>query len=179
MMKRLASQEEVINGHRNDIWYERISRGPILEAMDECPVLDCLPDAGPHLVTRRWGEAGGEVANAFENWANLPSSSVVKEIPGDQARMILVCPDWARDVWWKSFQELVVHKIFWRKGQKIFRAPGRSIGGTKSGICAYLLYGGQGQEETLVFSVKHGGGRTSYSQPLPPLSKVSGGNQGK
>ncbi|EPS64205.1 hypothetical protein M569_10576 [Genlisea aurea] len=39
--------------------------------------------------------------------------------------MILVCPDWQRDLWWKGLQDIVVDKILFPKGQKIFKAPGQ------------------------------------------------------
>jgi len=92
---------------------------------------------------------------------------VVEKIREDQARIILVCPDWQRDLWWKSLQDLVVDKIFFPKGQKIFRAPGRNIGGTQWGVWAYLLDGEKGRlEGTLVFSVKEGGEGFLFPNPI-------------
>ena len=82
---------------------------------------------------------------------------VVAKVREDKARIIVVCPDWQRDRWWKDLQDMVVDKVFFPKGQKIFRAPGKSIGGTKWGVWAYLLDGERGNaEETLVFRVKEG-----------------------
>ena len=115
----------------------------ILEALDELPELDCFADQETHLFHRWWGE-GGEFPDAFDKnwafdkvgtlWANPPFSKlpqVVEKVRRDGARMILVCPDWQRDLWWKDLQDMVVDKMLFPRGQKIFRAPDRSLGGTK------------------------------------------------
>ena len=84
--------------------------------------------------------------------------------------MILVCPDWQRDLWWKDLQDMVLDKMLFPRGQKIFRAPGRSLGGTKWGVWAYLLDGEKSPEEVLVFGIKEGG--QDFIFPSPTLTAV-------
>ena len=55
----------------------------------------------------------------------------------------------------KDEQEMVVDQLFFQKGQKKFRAPGRNLGGTRWGVWFYLLDGAKAKkDQALVFGIK-------------------------
>ena len=150
---------------KSDFWItERYQVRPeimqrILGELGESPSLDLFADSQTHVFPRWLGE-GGEHSDAFKTsweaskvgttWANPPFSMlecVIHKIVDDEARTLLICPDWKNWKWWKAAQPLIEKQVFIPKGTKVFQSPEREkVPPSRWGVWAYVLNGTLGQE---------------------------------
>jgi hypothetical protein len=117
------------------------------------PTVDCFASNENHRFPVWWGP-GSDVVDAFDQdwrpqgdrvlWMNPPFSqlpAVIAKTAKDQARAVLVCPDWRSEQWWRDVQPFVVRRYHYKAGKKIFEMPDVDVGVTKWGVWAYLLDG--------------------------------------
>ena len=41
--------------------------------------------------------------------------------------MILVCPDWQRDLWWKDLQDMSIDKVFFPRAKRFSEHPAEAL----------------------------------------------------
>lgn len=98
--------------------------------LNEQPSVDAFAKKDEHVVRRYWGPQG-EKENAFDQnwnperllWCNPPYSklqAVVDKMVAEQARMILIVPDWRNTSWWKQLQGFVRSWYFYPRGMNFF-----------------------------------------------------------
>ncbi len=122
-----------------------------LLAILRCPTpsVDSFADSANHCFLRWWG-IGGEVEDAFTQnwnrepliWCNPPFSvldRVVVKAIAENARMVLICPDWPRQAWWHALQKHVKASHYMPEGTPVFECDGKPVGPTKWGTWAYCL----------------------------------------
>ena len=125
---------------------EKILHGLVVEGK-----VDVFADEGAH-VWPKWCGRGGDSLDVWKEswdfskqgtlWMNTPFGrlkEVVQKILRDGARVVLVCPNWPRDVWGKKVQPFVVDEVWYPKGSKVFLRDGKLIRGTRWGVHAYLV----------------------------------------
>jgi len=153
---------------RSDYWVtQRYTVRPeiveeILGKLEVEPKVDVFADEGAHVLPRWWGR-GGERKDAWKEswdfsmqghlWMNPPFGQlkeVAHKILGDGARVVLVCPNWPREVWWKKLKPFVVDEVWYPRGTKFFTRDGKVMQGTKWGVHAYLVDGTVGFTERVV-----------------------------
>lgn len=115
------------------------------------PTVDSFADAQLHLLTRWWGP-GSDVPNAFDVpwgseallWCNPPFSrmgEVVAKIKLDQARAVLIAPNWKNQDWFDELPEITIKRYFYPKGTRMFEVEDGPVGGTPWPVWALLVDG--------------------------------------
>ena len=180
---------------RSDYWTtQRYSVRPevvleVLEIFGVEPEVDVFADKENHVLERWWGK-GGEKEDAWEGswdfreqgylWMNPPFGvlwEVVDKIVEDGARVILICPNWPRDKWWKKLRALAVDEVWYPKGTKIFIREGELMPGTKLGVHAYLVDGTLGLTDRVANKLKSD--TKKVSGKITPVNMFKFGEQGK
>jgi hypothetical protein len=114
------------------------------------PVLDAFADEGNHRFPLWWKDAFAEKwPQDRVVWANPPFSmlsKVVDKIEKDQAKVLLVCPDWRTCPWWVQLQRHVVRRHYYPKGTAIFELNGKKVEGMKLGLWAYYVDGSRDED---------------------------------
>ena len=102
------------------------------------PDIDAFADVRNHRFPRWWGQ-GGEHSDAFsQNWGNgvllwcnppyFRLGEVACKLIRDQARCILVVPNWQLDqLWWHEIWPYVRGRVSFSKGVELFEVDGRSV----------------------------------------------------
>jgi hypothetical protein len=147
------------------------------------PSVDAFANAENYRFPRWWGE-GGEHPDAFEMnwrsedliWCNPPFkllSQVVTKAISEQAKLVLICPNWPRLKWWQELQRHVHVGHLVPEGTRMFELNGRIPGPTHWDTWAYWLKATCPQQIPRVF-VRPVEGETEddeVSMPKEPIAE--------
>jgi hypothetical protein len=117
------------------------------------PDIDAFADAKNHRFQKWWGP-GGVRPSAWDEdwhpkkvgliWANPPFSDldrVVAKVRADQARVLLVAPDWDNWKFYKEMWAMCEDYCCYPEGSKVFEIDGREMPGVRWTVWAVLLDG--------------------------------------
>jgi hypothetical protein len=122
------------------------------------PVLDAFADESNHRFPLWWKDAFAEPWPQDKViWANPPFSmlgKVVDKIKTDEAKVLLVVPDWRSSPWWRSVQPHVVRQHYYPKGTAVFELDKKKVQAMHWGLWAYYVDGAMRKEDEIMEEYK-------------------------
>lgn len=116
------------------------------------PAVDAFATVKNKRWPHHWGPGNIQHPNSFDEcwhhsvagliWANPPFSlldRVIKKAWDDQAKMILICPDWDDEDFYDDMWKMTRNYYFYFPGTKFFELHGRAVGGVPWGVWAVYI----------------------------------------
>lgn len=116
------------------------------------PSVDAFATMKNRRWTQHWGAGNPEHPDAFKEdwsfakvgliWANPPFSKlsqVVQKAKHDKVRMILICPEWDRQEWYKEAMSITQRSYRYNAGTPFFELNGRPVAGTRWNVWALYI----------------------------------------
>jgi hypothetical protein len=116
------------------------------------PTVDAFATMKNRRWTQHWGPENPEHPDAFKEdwsfakngviWANPPFSKlsqVVQKAKNDKVRMILICPEWDRQEWFKEAMSITNRSYRYKAGTPFFELNGRPVDGIRWNVWALYI----------------------------------------